>query len=479
MTKTTLMFLVALCAGCATRWDASIPPRTVRLVLALDDAARVHTGWDAELRNAVEKTSRTFEAKAGIRFETLRVVTWEAPPLSEGRVLEHLATTIPASDADVIVGVSGGCDHPHVGSARPLGRIAVATTGCAPFMRRAPTLEQLLSHELAHLFGAFHPKPGVLSMMRGAEVDVWDSQTLRVIRLMRTFDFRRGVDGVDAVTREAYGRIYAEGHDPGDANGIAAALRNEGRLLAEAGEIAAAQKRFLEAIAVDPQWYQPHDDLGILHARRQQPVEAVRYLRQAAELAPAGKPDVRLRVASRLDALGDSDGALAVYEQAVRLAPSSPDGRRQLGGALLRRQRAKDAEPHLAEAVRLAPKSADAHGQLAVALGLLGKYEQAIAANRAALALRPDWATVRGNLGYALAQSGKLDDAIGEYRAALALAPQDARTRYNLIDALVQAGRYSEASSEVERATAAGVAVPATLREQIDRQLGTPAAPSR
>ena len=98
----------------------------------------------------------------------------------------------------MVVGVSGGCDHTHAGSARLFSRVALATTGCVPFLqKRTPTLEQLLTHELAHVFGAFHPAPGVRSMMRGGDADVWDGQTLRVMRLMRGFDFRRGIDGVD------------------------------------------------------------------------------------------------------------------------------------------------------------------------------------------------------------------------------------------------------------------------------------------
>jgi len=221
---------LALFAGCATTWDASIPPRTVRLVLAVDDAFRFHARWQDDLADAVRGASGVFERKAGIRFETLRVVSWAAPtPVGDGRALDHLLNTIPAADADVIVGVSGGCDHTHAGSARLFSRVALATTGCTPFLqKRTPTLEQLLTHELAHLFGAFHPAPGVRSTMRGADADVWDSQTLRVVRLMRNFDFVRGVDGVDEATREAYTRIYAEGHDPGDANGIAVARETTG-----------------------------------------------------------------------------------------------------------------------------------------------------------------------------------------------------------------------------------------------------------
>jgi tetratricopeptide (TPR) repeat protein len=511
---TTLALVAMLLAGCASTWDASIPPRTVRLVIAVDDAFQFHATWDEELREAVRAVSRIFDREAGIRFEALRVVKWQAPPLGDGRALDHLLTTIPAADADIVVGVSGGCDHTHTGSARLLSRVALATTGCTPFLqRRTPTLLQLLTHELAHVFGAFHPAAGVRSIMRGSAPDEWDSQMRRVVRLMRGFDFARGVDSLDEATREAYGRIYTEGHDPRDANGIAVALRNHGRALLEAGKINAARDRFEQAVVTDPSWHETYSDLGVWHARRQQPAEAARYFREAAQRAAGAKPDVRLAIAARLDVLGDRDGALAVYEDTVRSAPTSVDARMQLATALLRRNRPQDAEPHLREASRLAPDSPEALGQLATALGLLGRHEDSIAASQKALALKPDWAAGRGQLGFALAQTGRFDDAITEYRAALALDPKDARTRTNLVDALMRASRgeeavrearilvgreptstqawqrlvsalmltrrYADAWTEVERASTAGVVIPAALQDRLRRELGTRSTPAR
>ena len=511
--RSALIGLVAaLVAACATTWDASIPPRTVRLVLAVDDAYQFHAGWEDELHQTVRTVSGIFERQAGIRIETVRIVKWHPPQLGDGRALDHLIATIPTGDADVVIGVSGGCDHTHTGSARLFSRVALATTGCTPFLqKRTPTLQQLLTHELAHLFGAFHPAPGARSIMRGGPADDWDSQMLRVVRLMRNFDFRRGVDGIDETTRQAYTRIYDEGHDPAEPNGIAVALRNQGRGLVDAGEMDAARQRFMEAAALAPRWYQPYSDLGLWHARRKEPLEASRFLREAAARADRAKPEVRLAIAARLDALGDREAAVGVYEATVRAVPTSVDARLKLGTTLLRHRRPGDAEPHLREAVRLAPTSADAHGQLALALGLQGRYEDSIAANQKALALRPDWAAARGNLGYSLAQAGRVDEAVTEYRAALALDPNDTRTRYNLVDALIRSSRsddavseaqilvkreptstlawqrlvaafmsgrrYADAWAQVEHAAAAGVVIPAAIQDELRRKLGS--APAR
>lgn len=315
---------LALLPGCASTWDASIPSRTVRLVVAVDDAFRFHASWEQDLQRAVRTTSEIFERKAGIRFQIARVVTWQPPPLGDGEALDHLLTRIPASDADVVIGVSGGCDHTHAGSARLFSRVALATTGCTPFLqRRTPTLPQLLTHELAHVFGAFHPARGVRSVMRGGPPDDWDSQMLRVVRLMRRFDFARGIDGLDAAVRDAYTRIYAEGHDPADVNGIAVALRNHGRDLVNAGRMEAGQARFHQAIAIHPAWYQPYQDLGVWHARRHQPREASRFLRQAAERATTAAPEVRLGIADHLIEALILDGRYAEAHAEVERAAAA------------------------------------------------------------------------------------------------------------------------------------------------------------
>ncbi len=70
----------------------------------------------------------------------------------------------------------------------------MVSTGCYEttiFKDLAPP-EAVLSHELAHLFGAFDPAMTVDSVMRGGSADRFDEQTIRVLRLTRNFDFSRG-----------------------------------------------------------------------------------------------------------------------------------------------------------------------------------------------------------------------------------------------------------------------------------------------
>jgi hypothetical protein len=53
------------------------------------------------------------------------------------------------------------------------------------------------------------------------------------------------------------------------------------------------------------------------------------------------------------------------------------------------------------------------------------------------------------------------------------------RTHRHLIEALMEVRRYREAADEVQRAVAAGMIIPDTLREEVRRQMGSPPAHPR
>src|SRR5260370_23351435 len=85
------------------------------------------------------------------------------------------------------------------------------------------TAEAVLSHEIGHLFGAFHPGPsGAGSVMRYGPARAFHQQSAPIIRMMRARDFTTGVRGVDEAMRKAWNTIYAEGPAPHEPNPLAA-----------------------------------------------------------------------------------------------------------------------------------------------------------------------------------------------------------------------------------------------------------------
>jgi hypothetical protein len=137
---------------------------------------------------------------------------------------------VPLGEADIVVGFSGGsCDDGVSGAAQPFGRFAVIMATCHEGKPgKSYGAESVLSHEIAHLFGAFHPAISAQSVLvlGGGPPDLFDDQNARVIRLMRGYDFRRGIMTLDEPTRRAWRAIYAEGHQRNnEANPLVSGLR--------------------------------------------------------------------------------------------------------------------------------------------------------------------------------------------------------------------------------------------------------------
>ncbi len=97
-----------------------------------------------------------------------------------------------------------------------------------------------------------------------------------------------------------------------------------------------------------------------------------------------------MRNGARLAALGRSDEALAVLEEAVRRNPDLGTGLLHLGLALTRAGRFAEAAPHLRRALELRPESAAFHLLAGEAFFQAAEYEPARAEFARALELNPD-----------------------------------------------------------------------------------------
>jgi protein O-mannosyl-transferase len=108
-----------------------------------------------------------------------------------------------------------------------------------------------------------------------------------------------------------------------------------------------------------------------------------------------------------LDGVGQTDVALLLYAESVRIQPHYPQAQYNLGMALWNKGRLDEACEHLAAAVRLVPENAEARYFLGTALMENGKLDNAVTQFTEALRLKPDFSQARRNLDEALARRGK------------------------------------------------------------------------
>jgi len=417
--------------------------RVITLRIAADESYRAQAGWEHTLRQTVRTVSDIYERQFQIRLEIGDIVPWTSGQdgFDPRRALDRLISQVP-NGADVLVGFSyKKCVQLKRGLGLSFGDTAFVMTGCPRTPWSVEAADAILSHELGHLLGAFHVPAGTRSVMAvaGGAADDFDSQTTRVIQLMRLRDFRQGVAGIDAEMRKHWRSIYAEGHAEREANPLATALRNAGLDHERRGALDAASASYREALDVDPSLARPHADLGRILAAQGRLDDAAKDLRRSIEL----------------DSL-------------------TPGAYSDLGLVLARMGRADEAIEALREALRIEPVDLRSRLLLAHLLAEQGKADQAISEARFAARTHPQVAEAHLHLGLLLTHGGQTDQAVAALRQASSLAPGHAGARVALVRTFYLGGRYRDAWTEVERARSAGQSIPAHLLRDLAARMPEP-----
>ncbi|HEV3340927.1 MAG TPA: protein kinase, partial [Pirellulales bacterium] len=130
--------------------------------------------------------------------------------------------------------------------------------------------------------------------------------------------------------------------------------------------------------------------------------EAVRYYL----IARALRPETAHSCAHALERLGETDESIAVYQEAIRVSPTTSRNYPCLGTLLQKRGLTREADEVLdlgiaaaREAVLLRPNSADAHVTLGGSLARRGRLDEAVDEYREAIRILPSYAFVHQSLG--------------------------------------------------------------------------------
>ena len=142
------------------------------------------------------------------------------------------------------------------------------------------------------------------------------------------------------------------------------------------------------------------------------------------------------------------------YKEAVRINPDHAKAHNNLGILLYNLKRFEEAEEEYKEAVRINPDYAEAHNNLGILLSDLKRFEEAEKKYRKAIELKdnlPDkGAKVHNNLGVLLYNLKRFEEVEKEFKEAIWVNPNLAEAHNNLGVLLGNLKRFEEAKKELE-----------------------------
>lgn len=152
-------------------------------------------------------------------------------------------------------------------------------------------------------------------------------------------------------------------------------------------------------------------------------------LKIAAAIHARYPGDVRaaMALANAEQAKGNSEGAVRIFEELLRLEPNNPDAYNQIGYYYGWRGDTDRAIANLQKYQFMLAESANPFDSLGEVQAYAGRYDDAIANLNKALLIRPDFFESVGHLGVAYEGKGEAAKAIAAYEKAADLADTDSR----------------------------------------------------
>jgi tetratricopeptide (TPR) repeat protein len=226
----------------------------------------------------------------------------------------------------------------------------------------------------------------------------------------------------------------------------AVAHNNLGVNLLDAGNLAAAEPHFAEAVRIKATYPDGLGNLGLCRARQGRLEEAAELFQRSLKSKPTGS--VHYNYANLLSQQGDLDQAEAHYQAALQLQPSLVEAWYNLGALEAKRGKTQEAAQDYAAALRIKPDYVEAHLSLGALLAGQKKLDEAIVQFQAAIQAAPDKADAHFNLAAALNAKGDFAGAATQFGEACRLRPEDVEARENLGLAQLYDGKMAEAARQ-------------------------------
>ena len=235
------------------------------------------------------------------------------------------------------------------------------------------------------------------------------------------------------------------------------------------GQLADAERLYLQLLAAAPGSFAPLHLLGVVRAQQGRNAEALDLIGQALQISP-DTPEVLLNYGNVLKNMGRFDEALASYDRALKVRPGFPDALFNRANALREMKRGCEAVASYDQVLAARPDHEGALVNRGNALHEMGREVEALASFDRALARNPNNAETWKNRGITLRVLGRFDEALASFDRALMFRPGNAELLNYRGHALCESDRVAEGfvvfRQSAEQAIGAGSAAPADAPPQ-------------
>jgi tetratricopeptide (TPR) repeat protein len=230
-------------------------------------------------------------------------------------------------------------------------------------------------------------------------------------------------------------------------------LFNQALAFHRAGQLADAERFYLQRLAIDPASFAANHMLGVLRFQQGRNGEALELIGAALKAKP-GNARILLDYANVQFALGRQKEALESYDKVLAIKPDYAEAHYNLGLSLWGLKRFEEALVSYDRALAIKPDYVEAQYNRGITLQDLKRLREALASYDRVLAIRPDHVGALINRGNVLFDGNHFEEALASYDKALKIDPNNADALNGRGNGLGNLKRFDEALASFDRALA-------------------------